>query len=282
MNDQPAILLCGHGTTDADAIAGFEAFVAQLRARLPYRRIAHGYLELAQPSFAETIEALHRDGIRDIVALPVLLFTAGHAKHDMPGVLNSIQSSLPNLRIRMGRPLGLTPEVVETACRVAAAAIPPGQSTADTMLLLAGRGTSEPDANGDAAKLARLVAERLGLGFATTAYIAVVPPKPADALALLEHLPFRHGLFMPAVFFDGMLYKQLTAELAAHQRQSAKQWRMAAPLASESPWIETFVARLAEVESGKVAMNRKPHAGHACAHPHHHAHHGCCGSHHHG
>ena len=111
MNDQPAILLCGHGTTDADAIAGFEAFVAQLRARLPYRRIAHGYLELAQPSFAETIEALHRDGIRDIVALPVLLFTAGHAKHDMPGVLNSIQSSLPNLRIRMGRPLGLTPEV---------------------------------------------------------------------------------------------------------------------------------------------------------------------------
>lgn len=149
------------------------------------------------------------------------------------------------------------------------------------MLLLAGRGTSEPDANGDAAKLARLVAERLGLGFATTAYIAVVPPKPADALALLEHLPFRHGLFMPAVFFDGMLYKQLTAELATHQRQSAKQWRMAAPLASESPWIETFVARLAEVESGKVAMNRKPHAGHACAHPHHHAHHGCCGSHHH-
>ena len=58
MNDQPAILLCGHGTTDADAIAGFEAFVAQLRARLPYRRIVHGYLELAQPSFAETIHSI--------------------------------------------------------------------------------------------------------------------------------------------------------------------------------------------------------------------------------
>ena len=286
MSDQPAILLCGHGTTAPDALAGFGRFVETLRAKLPGRRVEHAFLELVDPSFASALAALHRDGVRDVIALPVLLFTAGHIKRDIPAALAAARAPLPGLRLRLARPLGLSPAVVETACRVAAAALPPTQDRADTVLLLVGRGTSDPFANADAAKLARLVVERLGLAFSTTAYIAVTSPKPAAALALLEHLPFRHGLFMPVVLFDGMLYKQLAAELSAHRSGSTKQWRLAAPLAADSTWIDTFRERLRECEAGyhcreiddSVAAASHGHqhshghmTGHACAH-HGHGH----------
>ncbi len=276
MSDQPAILLCGHGTTDVDALAGFVQFVEALRAKLPGRRVAHAFLELAQPSFADALAALHRDGVRDVIALPVLLFTAGHIKRDIPAALAAARTALPGLRVRLARPLGLSPAVVETACRVAEAALPATQDRADTALLLVGRGTSDPFANADAAKLARLVAERLGLGFSTTAYIAVTAPKPAESFALVEHLPFRHGLFMPVVLFDGMLYKQLAAELAALQPHSAKQWRLTAPLATDATWLGTFLERLAETESGyhcheiddSVAATANDHHNEP-GHPHH-------------
>lgn len=287
MSDQPAILLCGHGTTAPDALAGFGRFVETLRAKLPGRRVEHAFLELVDPSFASALAALHRDGVRDVIALPVLLFTAGHIKRDIPAALAAARAPLPGLRLRLARPLGLSPAVVETACRVAEAALQPAQNRADTVLLLVGRGTSDPFANADAAKLARLVAERLGLGFSTTAYIAVTAPKPAEAFALVEHLPFRHGLFMPVVLFDGMLYKQLAAELAALQPHSAKQWRLTAPLATDATWLGTFLERLAETECGyhcheiddSVAATANdhhnapghPHHGKACGcvHPHH-------------
>ena len=256
MSAQPAILLCGHGTRDPDGVHAFGVFADTLRSRIPNRRITHGFLELSRPSFAEAIASLYREGVREIIALPVLLFTAGHAKHDLPTALNRIQSQHPGLHIRMGRPLGLTTNVIETACHlVNAAVITPALTLNDTALLVIGRGTSDPDANSDVAKLARLVAERLVLPFVTTAYIAVAPPTPVQALALLEHLPFRHGIVLPTILFDGVLHKELAHLVANHRACSTKTWSLAKPFVTDTAWIDTFIERLAEVETGTLATN---------------------------
>ena len=56
MND-PAILLCGHGSRDVEAISEFEALAGHISRHLPERRVAHGFLE-----FARHIDALMDGG----------------------------------------------------------------------------------------------------------------------------------------------------------------------------------------------------------------------------
>ena len=50
MINEPAVLLCGHGSRDPEAIAEFEQAAAALRARLANRAFATGYLEFARPT----------------------------------------------------------------------------------------------------------------------------------------------------------------------------------------------------------------------------------------
>ena len=249
------MLLCGHGTRDADGVAAFETFITALRECLPGRRIAHGFLELSRPSFAEAVAALYLDGVREIVALPVLLFNAGHAKRDLPTVLNRLQGRHEGLRIRMGRPLGLSAGVVETAGRLVTAALPNSQSLQDTALLVVGRGTSDPDANGDVAKLARLVAEQLAMPFVHTAFIAVTSPSLAEGMALFKYLPFGRVVVLPTVLFDGVLHKRLVRLIENYRPVSLQKWHLADPFATDTSWLCTFAERLAEVENGSAAMN---------------------------
>lgn len=271
MNDAPAILLCGHGTTDPEALAGFARLLDNLRRRLPGRRVSHGFLELAEPGFGSALASLHAEGVRVVIALPVLLLTAGHYLQDIPAALASALRPFPDLKLTLARPLGLSPAVVETACRVVEASLPLTQDRADTALLLVGRGTSDPVANADVAKLARLIQERLGLGFATSAYIAVTTPKPEAAFRQLELLPHRNAVFMPFVVFDGMLYKDLVGTFNTLVSESKKHWSLTAPLASESPWIDTFLERLEEAEAGRHArLVRATDARHDKDHTHPH------------
>jgi sirohydrochlorin cobaltochelatase len=281
-----AVILCGHGTRDPDGVAQFEAFAAALGARHPGRAIAHGYLELSEPSFGAAIGALYRDGVREIFAVPVLLLTAGHVKRDIPDALNALQADHPGLSIRMGRPLGVSPGVIDTACHLAehAAEQDGAMVPAETCLVVVGRGTSDPDANGDAAKLARIVSERLGFAFATVGYIAVTRPTFADALELVEHLPFPRVVVLPLVLFDGLLHKGIALELDAFRARSAKQWQLAAPFFSDDGWLATLDERIAEAESGVPTMNCQlceyRHPELATGHEHQHHHHGH--DHHHG
>lgn len=271
MNNLPAILLCGHGTTDPEALAGFARLLDELRTRLPGRRVHHAFLELAEPGFAGALASLHEEGVREVIALPVLLLTAGHYRRDIPESLAAALAPFSDMKLTLARPLGLSPELVETACRVVEAALPAGQDRADTALLIVGRGTSDATANADVAKLARLLQERLGLGFYTTAYIAMTTPRPAQAFRMLEFLPQRHAVFMPLVLFDGMLYKELAAVFTELATGSTKAWSLTAPLASESPWIATFLERLKEAEKGyHVQVIHAGTAACACGHAHHH------------
>ena len=53
MNDT-AVLLCGHGSRDPDAIREFEIAAAGLRRQLGDQDFATGYLEFARPTICRT------------------------------------------------------------------------------------------------------------------------------------------------------------------------------------------------------------------------------------
>ena len=69
-----------------------------LRPRFPDWPVEHGYLEFARPVIREGLDRLVATGARQILAVPGMLFAAGHAKNDIPSVLNTYQARHPGSR----------------------------------------------------------------------------------------------------------------------------------------------------------------------------------------
>src|SRR3954462_9309781 len=112
---EPAVLLCGHGSRDPEAVVEFEQGAAALRARLAGRAFATGYLEFARPTIGEALAGLRECGAAKILAVPGMLFAASHVKNDLPWEMNSFMAAHPGAEIRLGRDLGIDPHLLEAA-----------------------------------------------------------------------------------------------------------------------------------------------------------------------
>ncbi|MEA5475419.1 CbiX/SirB N-terminal domain-containing protein, partial [Synechococcus sp. CCY9201] len=99
-------MVCGHGSRNRLAVAEFAALAEQLRARLAPVPVDYGYLEFARPILRDGLERLRQQGVRHVLAVPAMLFAAGHAKNDIPSVLNTYAAET-GLVIDYGRELGV-------------------------------------------------------------------------------------------------------------------------------------------------------------------------------
>src|SRR5438132_10761142 len=153
---QRAVLLCGHGSRDPEAIREFELAAAALRPRLPEFDFATGFLEFARPTIRDGLALLAGRGARRILAIPGMLFAASHVKNDLPWEMNSLIAENPGVDVRLGRDLGIDAKLLQAAADRIAAAADTRISRSETLLVVVGRGTNDPDANSNIAKLARM------------------------------------------------------------------------------------------------------------------------------
>ncbi len=257
--DDVAILICAHGSRDGDAITELEALAAGMRRRLPHREIGAAYLEFARPTIREGLEALVARGARRIHALPAMLFAAGHVKNDLPWELNSFAAEHKGVELAYGRDLGIDARLLAAArARIEAAekVSPRAIARKDTLLLVIGRGTNDPDANGNIAKIARMLWEGMGFGYATVGYSGVAPPLTPDALAYAQRLGFKRIVVFPYFLFTGVLVKRIYAATdeaaAAHPETEILK---ASYLNDHPEVLDTFIDHLAEIGRGENLMN---------------------------
>ena len=78
------VMLCGHGSRNRLAVAEFAELAQGLQALLPEVPVEYGYLEFARPILRDGLEALRARGVSHVLAVPAMLFAAGHAKNDIP------------------------------------------------------------------------------------------------------------------------------------------------------------------------------------------------------
>ena len=110
-----AVMVCGHGSRDVDAILEFERLAAGVRTRLAGVDVATGYLEFARPTIREGLEGLRARGARRILAVPGMLFAASHVKNDLPWEINSFAAANRDLEVRFGRELAIEPKLLRAA-----------------------------------------------------------------------------------------------------------------------------------------------------------------------
>ena len=209
---QTAVLLCGHGSRDPEAIEEFELAAAALRPRLPEFDFATGYLEFSRPTIRDGLALLAERGARRILAIPGMLFAASHVKNDLPWEMNSFIAENTGIDVRLGRDLGIDPKLLDAAAdRIAAAADTPIPRS-ETLLVVVGRGTKDPDANSNISKLARMLRESMGFGWAEIAFSDVAHPRVDAALSRAVRLGFRRIIVFPYFLFTGVLVKRVHAQ----------------------------------------------------------------------
>src|SRR5580692_3351564 len=208
---ETAVLLCGHGSRDPEAVAEFELAAGALRPRLPEFDFATGYLEFARPTIRDGLALLAGRGARRILAIPGMLFAASHVKNDLPWEMNSFIAENPGIDVRLGRDLAIDVKLINAAAERIAAAAPGDRS--DSLLVVVGRGTNDPDANSNISKIARMLWEGLGFGWAEVAYSGVAHPRVDAALDRAARLGFRRIVVFPYFLFTGVLVKRIYGQI---------------------------------------------------------------------
>src|ERR1700719_2802413 len=151
---ETAVLLCGHGSRDPEAIAEFELAAAALRSRLQHD-FTTGYLEFARPTIQEGLGRLMPRVAPKILAVRAMLFAASHVKNDLPWEMNSFMAANPGIEVRLGRDLAIDPKLLAAAAERLATVVP--ENRQDAVLVVVGRGTNDPDANSNIAKITRML-----------------------------------------------------------------------------------------------------------------------------
>jgi sirohydrochlorin cobaltochelatase len=255
---ETAVLLCGHGSRDPEAIGEFEEAASALRARLaslaPGGDFATGYLEFARPTIGESLAALTTRGARRILAIPGMLFAASHVKNDLPWEMNSFMAANPGVEVRLGRDLGIDPKLLDAAAARIDRAAPGDRS--DALLVVVGRGTNDPDANSNIAKIARLLWEGMGFGWAEAAFSGVADPRVDAALERAARLGFRRIVVFPYFLFTGVLVKRIHAQTdSVAARFPDIEFVRADHLRDHEGVIDAFLDRVGEFDAGDPKMN---------------------------
>ena len=251
------VLICGHGSRNRLAVEEFEGLARGLKGRIPDLPLEYGFLEFAQPILREALDRLRAQGVEKVLAIPAMLFAAGHAKNDIPSVLNTY-SAETGLEIDYGRELGVDRLMIAAAgarireALMAAAPCP----AADTLLVVVGRGSSDPDANSNVSKVTRMLVEGFGFGWGETVYSGVTFPLVDPGLRHVVKLGFKRIVVFPYFLFSGVLVSRIRQHTLGVANDHPNIEFIDAPyLGDHSYVLDTFLERVNEVLGGEAAMN---------------------------
>jgi sirohydrochlorin ferrochelatase len=167
---EPALLAVAHGSADPRAEQVLDALIARVRSERPGLIAVLAHLGFSDPSVPAALESLTRQGVGEVVVVPLLLTAAYHAKVDLPALLSQAALDHPQLVIRQAGVLGPHPLLFDLLRRrLSEAGVEPG-----TSLMLAAVGTSDAAANAELADVAASLGATIGFASGSPAISDVV------------------------------------------------------------------------------------------------------------
>ena len=275
----PPLLLAAHGTRDPAGVAGFQALAARV-AELAGQdgiEVAGGFIELSAPPLRDAVASLAATSLANtglantglantglagpplastgparIVAVPLMLVAAGHAKGDIPAALAREQARHPGVSFTYARTLGPHPALIELLdARVAAVAgdTPPA-------VLVVGRGSTDPDANADVVKTARLLWEGRDYPLAETAFVSLARPDVTEGLERCRLLGARKITVARYFLFPGVLPDRVAEQAAQYAAAHPELDVAVAGVLGDCDELAALVLeRYREALSGDIRMN---------------------------
>jgi sirohydrochlorin cobaltochelatase len=299
---QRPLLLVGHGSRDLDGRDRLLEFATAYQARDRSRPVIPCFLELTEPTIQEGVDRCVAAGYTDISVLPVLLFAARHNKFDVTNELDRARQRHPQVTFHYGRHFGITPEIIrlwqDRLAELDGPRLnPQGVAREDTVLLFVGRGASDPDANGDVYKLARILWEGSRYQTVEICFIGITHPRLEEGFRRARLYQPQRVIVLPYFLFTGVLVKKIL-EITRQQQVAYPEVAITAlpEMGNHPQLLKMLRDREVETHLGQVQMNcemckfrlaardpgASPHHHHAHDHSHGHDHHHHGHDHHHG
>ncbi|MET7620754.1 sirohydrochlorin chelatase [Streptomyces sp. NPDC005408] len=203
----PVLLVIAHGSRDPRHAATVHALVERARALRPGLRVETGFLDFNAPAVPQVLERLAAEGVEDVVALPLLLTRAFHAKADIPAVL---RGAPPALRIQQADVLGPSPLLLSALERRLYEAGLDADQKRSTGLVLASAGSTDPEAIAVIADVAREL-RHTGWCAVRPAFASASLPRTEDAVRELRAQGVRRVAVAPYVIAPGRLPDRIAA-----------------------------------------------------------------------
>jgi sirohydrochlorin cobaltochelatase len=287
------LLMVGHGSRDMQGRQGFLDFAHAYQGLDSSRPVVPCFLELTTPSIQEGVDQCVAQGYTEFSVLPILLFAARHNKFDVTNELDRAKARHPQIRFHYGRHFGITPAILELWHRRLAQLDQPSQNgsmssipRSETVLLVVGRGSSDPDANGDVYKLARLLWEGSGYKTVEICFIGITHPRLEEGFHRARLFQPKRIIVLPYFLFTGVLVKKIFDITAQQQEQYPDISMTCLPEMGIQPELLSVLReREIETQLGQVQMNCElckfrlaavgDNTGHTHDHDHghHHDHH---------
>lgn len=223
MTTPPALLIAGHGARDESGAAALRALVRTLAERHPEVPVAGGFSggPDAPLPLDDAVDELVGRGVTRLAAIPLLLTAAGRAGRTLPAALGRAAGRHPGLHCAAGAELGPHPRLLRVLESRLDEALGSGarrpEDRARTTVLLVGRGATDPHANAEVARAARLLWEGCGFAGVETAFVTQAAPDVPAGLdrcrALAAAAPGAGGpgriVVLPYFLFPGGLFERL-------------------------------------------------------------------------
>ncbi|MFB2881722.1 sirohydrochlorin chelatase [Floridanema aerugineum] len=288
------LLMIGHGTKDEEGRQSFLDFAAAYQELDRSRPVVPCFLELTGPTIQEGIDRCIEQGYTEFSVLPILLFAARHNKFDITNELDRAKIKYPQLKFHYGRHFGITPNILELWRSRLTQLDNEKYPRSETVLLFVGRGSSDPDANGDVYKLARILWEGSGYSTVETCFIGITHPRLEEGFRRARLYQPKRIIVLPYFLFTGLLVKKIFDITAQQQAQFPEIEMICLPEMGIHPQLfQVMREREIETQLGEVQMNcemckfrlaavTKNGNGHSHTHGHDHHHHHHHDHHHHG
>ena len=272
------VLVVGHGTRNASGVQQLLELVQQMNLFLagcvrradigmrgqmressekPFRGvpIEASFLELAEPSIEIGIQRLHDRGVKKILVVPILLFTAGHANEDIPQAVEPVASQLGLEIVGQSSALETHPQVLALSrLRFEQAILPLGPNPPPLALAMVGRGARDPLAIAKMLELTRLRVIETPVAWVETGFFAVAQPTVDELLDSASRSSLEVVVVQPHLLFEGELMDELRKKVALCQgNQPERRWIVGGTLGADLALAKTYLS-LAELVLAKSGL----------------------------
>lgn len=243
------LLLVGHGSRSPASEAEMQTLADLVAAALPDVAVDAGFLEMTDPPAGPVLDRLVAHGCRRVVVLPLMLLAAGHGKSDVPAIVLEGRQRHPRVDLVFGSPLGVVRDLVALlGARVDTAG---GHGLP---LVVIARGTSDPDANAEAHRAGRLVAEWTGAPFVQVAFTGVTWPLVPEGLDVVQRLGHERVALAFWFLCNGRLIERARGDVADFTARTGVDVVDAGYLGPDPQVVPVVLARYREALDGAAPV----------------------------
>ncbi|WP_206832464.1 sirohydrochlorin chelatase [Alicyclobacillus fructus] len=237
------VLFIGHGTRYQPGLAMWHQFVDDVvaQAGLDARDTSRAFVELVEPGVTEALVDMAQSGVRRVHMVPLLLFSAGHMRVDLPQAVARAENIAGPLHLSWCKPLGDQSAFIDVAVHRARALLERMPEGAGVVLV--GRGNRDEEAQRAFAGVAFRVKRRLGVPLAH-GFLAGTGRSLEAALDELWQGGCRHLAVVPYLWFPGLLTEGLPERVRRWRGERLVSFQVAPPLGRDPALVALVAERV--------------------------------------